>query len=67
MTRFLVRSLPLLDLQLVERTRLGDSRGFLSRLFCAEKLALSGWLEPIAQINHTYTKSVVLCVVFTIN
>jgi dTDP-4-dehydrorhamnose 3,5-epimerase len=34
---------------------MGDDRGFLSRIFCAQELAPSGWDKPIAQINHTYT------------
>ena len=33
----------------------GDHRGFLARLFCAETLAATGWTKPIAQINHTHT------------
>lgn len=55
MSRFAVTDLPLTGLKLVERQRLGDSRGFLSRLFCAEELAAVDWRKPIAQINHTYT------------
>ncbi len=55
MTRFAIQSTPLDGLKLIERKRLGDARGFLSRLFCAEELAIAGWTEPIAQINHTYT------------
>jgi dTDP-4-dehydrorhamnose 3,5-epimerase len=55
MKRFTVMNLPLAGLKLVERQRLGDSRGFLSRLFCAEELAAAGWQTPVAQINHTYT------------
>lgn len=55
MRRFTVSNLPLAGLKLVERQRIGDSRGFLSRLFCAEELAAAGWVKPIAQINHTYT------------
>ncbi len=55
MNRFTVTDLPLSGLKLVERQRLGDSRGFLSRLFCAEELSAAGWIKPIAQINHTYT------------
>jgi len=55
MTRFNVIALPLLGLKLVERQRLGDNRGFFSRLFCAEELAQAGWNKPIAQINHSYT------------
>ncbi|MDM7947594.1 MAG: dTDP-4-dehydrorhamnose 3,5-epimerase [Oceanibaculum nanhaiense] len=55
MGRFTVHDLPLAGLKLVERQRLGDHRGFLARLFCAEELAEAGWLSPIAQINHTMT------------
>jgi dTDP-4-dehydrorhamnose 3,5-epimerase len=42
-------------LTLVERKHIGDSRGFLSRLFCAEELAAAGWARPVAQINFTRT------------
>ena len=55
MNRFAVTALPLVDLKLIERKCLGDSRGFLSRVFCAEELRPVGWCKPIAQINHTYT------------
>jgi dTDP-4-dehydrorhamnose 3,5-epimerase len=55
MSRFTVIDLPLGGLKLVERRSLGDSRGFLSRLFCAEELAAVGWRKPIAQINLTFT------------
>ena len=55
MSRFTVTDLPLAELKLIERQCLGDSRGFLSRLFCAEELAATGWHKPIAQINHAYT------------
>lgn len=55
MSRFTVTDLPLAGLKRVERRRQGDSRGFLSRLFCAEELTAAGWVKPIAQINHTYT------------
>ena len=56
MSRFSVTDLPLRGLKLVERQQLGDSRGFLSRLFCAEELAAAGWHQPIAQINQTVTQ-----------
>jgi dTDP-4-dehydrorhamnose 3,5-epimerase len=39
----------------VRRQRLGDARGFLSRVFCADELRQAGWSQPIAQINHTCT------------
>lgn len=55
MNRFSILDLPLQGLKLIERQKLGDSRGFLSRLFCAEDLKLAGWQAPIAQINHTFT------------
>lgn len=55
MSRFDVSTTPLRDLKIVRRQRFGDSRGFLSRLFCAQELVQSGWQKPIAQINHTYT------------
>lgn len=55
MTRFTTTDLPLTGLKLIERQRLADDRGFLSRLFCSDELAVAGWQKPIAQINHTYT------------
>lgn len=55
MNHFTVTALPLAGLKRIERQRLGDNRGFLARLFCAEELAVAGWTKPIAQINHTYT------------
>jgi len=55
MSRLTITELPLAGLKLVERRRLGDSRGFLSRLFCAEELGSAGWQKPVVQINHTLT------------
>ena len=55
MNRLICNDLPMSGLTLIERQRLGDSRGFLSRLFCAEELTVAGWKKPIAQINHTIT------------
>lgn len=55
MSRLLVTALPLAGLQLVERARVGDSRGFFSRLFSAEELSVAGWRKSIVQINHSYT------------
>ena len=55
MNRFNVFDLPLEGLKLIERQRLVDSRGYLSRLFCAQELSVAGWHLPIAQINHTFT------------
>jgi dTDP-4-dehydrorhamnose 3,5-epimerase len=55
MRRFHISDLPLEGLKLVERTVLGDSRGFLARLFCADELRAAGWEGPVAQVNHTRT------------
>lgn len=57
MSRFAVIDTPLAGLKLVERGRLSDARGFLSRLFCAEELAAAGWSKAIAQINQTLTRA----------
>lgn len=55
MSRLTITDLPLTGLKLIERQPLGDNRGFLTRIFCAEELAAAGWDKPIAQINHSYT------------
>jgi len=56
MSRFTILDTPIADLKIVERQQLGDSRGFLSRLFCTEELAAAGWHKPIIQINQTLTQ-----------
>lgn len=55
MSRFVVEDTPLTGLKVVQRSRIGDTRGSLSRLFCAAELAQAGWTDAIAQINHTCT------------
>lgn len=55
MKRFTITSLPLTGLKLITRQGMGDNRGFLSRVFCAEELAAADWIKPIAQINHSST------------
>jgi dTDP-4-dehydrorhamnose 3,5-epimerase len=54
-SRFTISDLPLAGAKKIQRQELGDSRGYLSRLFCAEELAQAGWHEPVAQINQTFT------------
>jgi len=55
--RFDILPTPLADLRVLQRKPLGDSRGYLERLFCQEELAevLAG--RQIVQINHTLTAS----------
>ena len=54
--RFKISNFPISGLKMVERSRIGDKRGFLSRIFCADELAQAGWNKPIIQINHTLTE-----------
>lgn len=53
--RFDLLATALAGLQVLQRKPLGDSRGYLERLFCADELAplLAG--RRIVQINHTLT------------
>jgi dTDP-4-dehydrorhamnose 3,5-epimerase len=53
--RFDIQNTALRGLRIIERKRVHDERGFLSRLFCADELAAAGWRAPVAQINHTHT------------
>lgn len=57
MPRFRCIATPIEGVFVVERQRIGDSRGFLSRLFCAEDLAEAGFKLPVAQINQTLTET----------
>jgi dTDP-4-dehydrorhamnose 3,5-epimerase len=56
MKRFRITDTPIMGLKIIERQRISDERGFLSRMFCSEELASVGWTKPIAQINHTLTR-----------
>ena len=56
MSRFELQETPLAGLRVVRRQPVTDERGFFSRFFCAPELAAAGFVLPIAQINHTYTK-----------
>ena len=47
---------PIDGLMVVERTRVEDSRGFLSRLYSADEFESAGRRKPIVQINHTLTR-----------
>lgn len=53
--RFAVNEMPLAGLRVLKRQPLGDSRGFLERMYCAEELAPLAPGRAIAQINHTHT------------
>lgn len=55
MARFDCVDTPLLGLKIVQRKPIEDTRGFLSRFFCAEEFKEFGFNKPISQINHTLT------------
>lgn len=55
MQRLQVSDTPLAGVRTVQRQPLGDTRGFLARVFCASELAAAGWVKPLAQVNHTHT------------
>ena len=55
MSRFTVTNTPLAGLKVVTRQKLGDSRGYFTRLFCAQELSVAGWHGSVAQINQTLT------------
>jgi len=55
MSRFEVTELGL-GVKAVKRLSLGDARGSLTRLFCAQDLAAAGWSKPVAQANWVENK-----------
>jgi dTDP-4-dehydrorhamnose 3,5-epimerase len=54
--RFVATATPLDGLISLERCRIEDERGFLSRLYCSEELAEIGFVDPVVQINQTVTR-----------
>ncbi|MFL6090937.1 MAG: dTDP-4-dehydrorhamnose 3,5-epimerase family protein [Aeromicrobium sp.] len=58
MARFAFRPTPLDGVTVVERAPIGDERGFLERIWCAEEWAPVFGSRSVAQINHTRTGSV---------
>lgn len=56
MSQFSILDTPISGLKVIERKPIGDNRGFLARIFCANQLSVAGWHKPISQINQTVTK-----------
>lgn len=56
MSRFSFVATSLRGLVVVERHRIADHRGFLSRIYCADELTEIGFKTPIAQVNLTLTR-----------
>jgi dTDP-4-dehydrorhamnose 3,5-epimerase len=53
--RFEMIDTPILGLKVIRRLPIGDERGKLERLFCAEELGALMGGRKIAQVNHTLT------------
>jgi dTDP-4-dehydrorhamnose 3,5-epimerase len=56
MSRFSLIPTPIVDLQVIERKPVGDSRGSLERIFCQETLGQILHGKTIRQINRTLTQ-----------
>jgi dTDP-4-dehydrorhamnose 3,5-epimerase len=54
-SRFEILDTPLQRLKLIQRKPIGDDRGYLERMFCAEELESPVLGKCIVQINHTLT------------
>jgi dTDP-4-dehydrorhamnose 3,5-epimerase len=52
---FIPTALP--GLFVIRRRRIEDSRGFLSRFYCADEFAATGFDKPLSQINVTLTRT----------
>ena len=55
MSHFTLQPTDLPGVTLVQRRIIGDARGYLGRMFCAEELAAVGWQAGPAQVNRTLT------------
>ena len=57
MNRFEKIITPIENLFALRTSKIGDNRGYLSRLFCADELESYGWSAPLIQVNFTSTLS----------
>lgn len=55
--RFDILDTPLPGLLVLQRKPIGDSRGYLERLYCSAELEMLAPGKTIAQVNHTLTAS----------
>jgi dTDP-4-dehydrorhamnose 3,5-epimerase len=55
--RFDIQATPLSGLSVILRKPLGDSRGYLERMFCVDELQDILGERRVAQINHTLTQN----------
>ncbi len=55
-SRFEIQTTPLSELKVIVRKPLGDSRGYLERMYCIDELSNVFGNRSIVQINHTLTQ-----------
>ncbi|WP_367848648.1 dTDP-4-dehydrorhamnose 3,5-epimerase [Rhodoferax sp. WC2427] len=53
--RFHFQPTPLAGLWLAQRQPIRDARGFFARFYCAQEFAAIGVVQPLAQINHSFS------------
>ena len=53
--RFTLHATPIAGVHVLERHLIGDSRGYLERMFCDDELAECWGPSRIRQVNHTHT------------
>lgn len=53
--RFRFQPTPLAGLWLAQRQPIRDTRGFFARFYCAQEFAAIGVVQPLAQINHSFS------------
>jgi len=58
MRRFVLNQTAITGLQVIQRQPVGDRRGYLERMFCAQELRSIIGTRDIVQINHTKTATV---------
>ena len=56
-SRFEIQTTPLSGLKVIVRKPLGDSRGYLERMYCVDELSDVFVHRSIVQINHTLTQN----------
>jgi dTDP-4-dehydrorhamnose 3,5-epimerase len=54
--RFSFLPAPLAGIWRVQRSHIGDARGFFSRFYCAQEFSVIGMTTPLAQINHSLSR-----------
>ena len=55
MNRFSIQDTPISQVKVIQKHPIVDTRGSLTRIYCADALLAAGWTKSIAQVNLTST------------